>query len=110
MSSGVTEHNREVLHLLRSVVCHISCVRQVFDANHESVVELSETETERKELLEGKLREYHSQYLSFCKYLSKTNHLKTTSIQISLCIAKHGKPLSDGDFIKMVMLSGSNSL
>ena len=32
------------------------------------------------------------------------------SFQFSLCIAKHGKSLSDGDFIKSAMLAGSDSL
>lgn len=32
------------------------------------------------------------------------------SFQISLCIAKHGKPLSDRDFIEMAILYVSKSL
>lgn len=62
-----------------------------------------------KEFLKGKLRKYHSRYLSFYNYVSKTNHWTTASFQISLCKARHGKHLSDGDFIKMAMTSASNS-
>ncbi|XP_012928620.1 protein FAM200A-like isoform X1 [Heterocephalus glaber] len=109
-SFGVIECNGKALCILcsKSVVCRTSSVRRHFDTNHKSVAELGETE--RKEFLEEKLRKYRSHYLSFCNYLSKTNHLTTASFQISLSIVKHGKPLSDGDFIKMAMLSGSNSL
>ena len=85
-----------------------SSVRCHFETNHKSVAELGEAE--RREFPEGKLRKYRSQHLSFCNYLSKTNHLTADSFQISLCIAKHGKPFSDGDFIKTAMLTGSNSL
>ncbi|XP_013358565.1 PREDICTED: general transcription factor II-I repeat domain-containing protein 2A-like isoform X1 [Chinchilla lanigera] len=109
-SFGVIERNGKALCILcsESVVCRTSSVRRHFDTNHKSVAELGETE--RKEFLEGKLRKCHSQYLSFCNHLSKSNHLTAASFQISLCIVKHGKPLSDGDFVKMAMLSGSDSL
>ncbi|XP_066461121.1 general transcription factor II-I repeat domain-containing protein 2B-like [Eleutherodactylus coqui] len=109
-SFGVIERNGKALCILcnESVVCRTSSVRRHFDTNHKSVSQLSETE--RKECLEGKLRKYNSQHLSFSNYLSKTNHVTAASFQISLCIAKHGKPLSDGEIIKTAMLSGSNSL
>ncbi|XP_005409605.1 PREDICTED: general transcription factor II-I repeat domain-containing protein 2A-like [Chinchilla lanigera] len=97
-SFGVIERDGKALCILCnvSVVCRTSSVRRHFDTNHKSVAKLGETE--RKEFLEGKLKRYHSQYLT------------AASFQISLCIAKHGKPFSDGDFIKMAMLAGSNSL
>ncbi|XP_040297400.1 general transcription factor II-I repeat domain-containing protein 2-like [Bufo bufo] len=109
-SFGVIERNGKALCILcnETVVCRTSSVRRHLDTNHKSVAALGETE--RKEFLEGKLRSYQSQYRSFSNYLSKTNHLTNASFQISLCLAKHGKPLSDGDMIKMAMLSGSNSL
>lgn len=109
-SFGVIEHNRKALCILcgESVVCRTSSVRRHFNTNHKIVAELDEAE--RKVLIEGKLRNYKYQKIGFCNYLSKTNHLTTASFQISLCLAKHGKPLSDGDLIKEVMLSGSNSL
>ncbi|XP_060548259.1 general transcription factor II-I repeat domain-containing protein 2A-like [Pantherophis guttatus] len=108
-SFGVIEHNGKALCVLcnESVVCRTSSVRRHLDTNHKSVAKLGETE--RREFLEGKLRKY-SQDLSFCDDLSRTNHLTADSFQISHCVAKHGKPLSDGDIIKMAMLSGSNAL
>ncbi|MEE6512968.1 hypothetical protein FKM82_020363 [Ascaphus truei] len=107
---GVIERNGKALCVLcsESVVSRTSSVRRHFDTNHKSVAELGKAE--RKEFLDGKLRKYHCQYHSFCNYLSKTNYLTTASFEISLCIAKHGKPLSDGDFIKTAMLAVSNSL
>ncbi|XP_034288864.1 general transcription factor II-I repeat domain-containing protein 2A-like [Pantherophis guttatus] len=109
-SFGVIERSGKALCTLcnESVVCRTSSVRRHFDTKHKSVAELGATE--RKEFIEGKLRKYHSQSLTFSNYLSKTNHLTAASFQISLCIAKHGKPLSDGDIIKTAMLSRCNSL
>ncbi|XP_013377247.1 PREDICTED: uncharacterized protein LOC102014543 [Chinchilla lanigera] len=92
-SFGVIERSGKALCILcsKSVVCRTSSVRRHFDTNHRSVAELGETE--RKEFLEGKLRKYHFQYLSFCNYLSKTNHLTAASFQISLSIVKHDKAI-----------------
>ncbi|KAG9485345.1 hypothetical protein GDO78_008432 [Eleutherodactylus coqui] len=90
-SFGVIECNGKALCILcnESVVCRTSSIRRHFDTNHKSVSQLGKTE--RKEFLEGKWRKYNSQHLSFCNYLSKTNHLTAASFQISLCIAKHDK-------------------
>ncbi|KAM5138157.1 general transcription factor II-I repeat domain-containing protein 2A-like [Mantella aurantiaca] len=109
-SFGVIERNEKALCVLcnESVVCRTSSVRRHFDTNHNSVAKLSEPEI--RDFLEGKVRKYHSQYLSFCNYMSKTNHLTAASFQISLCIAKYGKSHSDRDVIKKAMLSASNSL
>ncbi|XP_023567860.1 general transcription factor II-I repeat domain-containing protein 2A isoform X2 [Octodon degus] len=109
-SFGVIERNGKALCILcsKSVVCRTSSVRRHFDTNHKSVAELGETE--RREFLAEKLKRCHFQYVSFCSCLSKANHLAAASFQISLSVVKHGKPLSDGDLIKMAMLSGSESL
>ncbi|XP_026578977.1 general transcription factor II-I repeat domain-containing protein 2-like [Pseudonaja textilis] len=109
-SFGMIEHNGKALCTLcnESVVCRTSSVRRHFNTKHKNVAELAATE--RKEFLEEKWRKYHSQSLSVSNYLSRTNHLTAASFQISLCIAKHGKPLSDGDTIKTAMLSECSSL
>ncbi|XP_070614862.1 general transcription factor II-I repeat domain-containing protein 2A-like [Erythrolamprus reginae] len=108
-SFGVVEHNGKALCILcnESVVCRTSSVKRHLDTKHKSVAGLGETE--RKEFLEGKLTEY-SQSPSFCNDLSTTDHMTTASFQISPCLAKQGKPLSNEDIIEMAMLSGSNSL
>ena len=67
-------------------------------------------ETEKQEYLANELKKYHSQRNNFIKFISKPNHLMYASFQFLLCIAKHGKSLSDGDFIKSAMLAGSDSL
>lgn len=107
---GVIERSGKALCIMcnESVVSRTSSVKRHFETNHNSVAELGLAQ--RKEFLVGKLKKYHSQSLSFSNYLSKTNHLTVASFQISLCMAKHGKPLSDGDFIKKAILAGSNSL
>ncbi|XP_026538860.1 general transcription factor II-I repeat domain-containing protein 2A-like [Notechis scutatus] len=108
-SFGVIERNGKAFCVLchESVVCRTSSVRRHFETNHKSVAKLDETE--RKQFLEEELRKYRSQYSSVCNSPRK-NHLTAASFQISLCIAKHGKPLCDGDIIKTAMLSVSNSL
>ncbi|XP_034277662.1 uncharacterized protein LOC117668096 isoform X2 [Pantherophis guttatus] len=109
-SFGMIEHHGKALCTLcnESVVCRTSSVKRHFLTNHKNAAALGATE--RKEFLEGKLRTYHSQSLSFSNNLSRINHLTAASFQISLCIAKHCKPLSDGDIIKTAMLSKCNSL
>ena len=109
-SFGMIERNGKALCILcsDSFVCHTSSVRRHFETNHKSVAELNEAE--KKLFFQEKQGKYHSQSTSFCNYLNQTNHLTDASFQISLCIAKHGKPLSDGDFLKTAMLAGSNSL
>ncbi|XP_034259776.1 general transcription factor II-I repeat domain-containing protein 2A-like [Pantherophis guttatus] len=84
-SFGVIEHYGKALCILchESVMCHTSSVKWHFDTYHKSVAKLDETE--------------------------RTN-LTAASFHMSLCVAKHGKSLSDGDIIKAAMLSGSNSL
>ncbi|XP_076352701.1 SCAN domain-containing protein 3-like [Tachypleus tridentatus] len=107
---GTIERNGKALCILcgESVVCRTSSVKRHFETNHKNVAELDETEKE--EFLANELRKYHSQCLNLGNFLSKPNHLTKASFQISLCIAKHGKSLSDGDFIKTTMLAGSDSL
>ncbi|XP_072282287.1 general transcription factor II-I repeat domain-containing protein 2-like isoform X2 [Pyxicephalus adspersus] len=102
---GVIECNGKALCILcnKSVVCRTSSVKRHLDTNHKSVAKLGETK--KKEILQEKLGKYNSQYPIFSNY-----HLTAASFQISLYIAKHGNPLSDGDIMKMAMLSGSNSL
>ncbi|XP_076324223.1 general transcription factor II-I repeat domain-containing protein 2A-like [Tachypleus tridentatus] len=91
-----------------SVVCRTSSVKRHFETNHKNVAELDETEKE--EFLANELRKYHSHCLILGIFLSKPNRLTKASFQISLCIAKHGKSLSDRDFTKTTMLAGSDSL
>ena len=76
----------------------------------ESLGMIESNRKERKEYLEGKLRDYRQQYVNFSNYFHGKNYLTAASFQISLCIAKHGKPLSDCDIVKEAMLSGYNSL
>ena len=40
----------------------------------------------------------------------RPNYLTNVSFYFSLCIAKHGKSVSDWDFIKTALLTGSDSL
>ena len=107
---GAIERNGKALCILcgESVVCRISSVERYFESNHKNIAELGETEKE--EYLANELRKYHSQCHNFMNFISKPNHLTNASFQFSLCIAKHVKSLSDGDFIKTAMLIGSDSL
>ena len=90
------------------VVCRTSSVKRHFETNHKNIAEMKEMK--KQEYLANELKKYHSQRNNFMNFISKPNHLMYASIQFSLCIAKHGKSLSDGDFIKSAMLAGSDSL
>ena len=58
------ENNGKALCILcnDSVVCRTSSVKQHFETNHNRVAKLGETE--RKEYVEEKLRNYREQYVS----------------------------------------------
>lgn len=66
-SLGVTEHNGEAFCVLVKVFC---VVHEVSDSTLTSTMKVKLDEIERKEFLEGKLKKYHSEYLSFCNNLS----------------------------------------
>ena len=91
-----------------SVVCRTSSVYRHFKTNHNGVAKLGETE--RKEYLEGKLRDYRKQYVSFSNNLHGKKYLTAATFQFSLCMAKHGKSFSDGGIVKEAILSGCNFL
>ena len=59
-----------------------------------------------KSILKGNSK----QYVSFSYYLHVKNYLTAVTIQIFLCMAKHGMPLSHCDIVKEVMLCGCNFL
>ena len=107
---GAIERNGKALCTLcgDSVVCRTLSVKRHFETNHKNIAEIKETE--KQEYLANELKKYHSQRNNFMNFISKPNHLMYASFQFSLCIAKHGKSLSDGDFIKSAMLAGSDSL
>lgn len=88
-------NGKALLDRVTKVLCCILRIRKYFDTNHKSVTKLGETE---RKVSEGKLNNYHSQYLSFCNYLFKTNHLRAARFYISPYIAKHGRPFCDGGF------------
>ena len=107
---GAIERNGKALCTLcgDSVVCRTSSVKRHFETNHKNIAEIKETE--KQEYLANELKKYHSQRNNFMNFISKPNHLMYASFQFSLCIAKHSKSLSDGDFIKSAILAGSDSL
>lgn len=93
------------------VVSHTSSVKRLFENNHNSVAELGLAR--REEFLIRKLKKYQPKFSQFQQLnlvSSETNHLTVASIEISLSMTKHFKPLSDGGLIKKAILTGSNSL
>ena len=64
-SLGITESNGKALCILcnDSVVCRTSSVKRHFETNRNGIAKLGETE--RKQYLEEKLRDYRKQYVGF---------------------------------------------
>ncbi|KAI8781369.1 zinc finger BED domain-containing protein 5 [Biomphalaria glabrata] len=87
---------------LESVVCRTSSVKRHYESNHSWL--LGKSEDEQKEHLSRELKKAISQSSSFVNFVKSSSNLVAASFEVSKIIAKHGKLLSDGDYIKEAML------
>jgi hypothetical protein len=62
------------------------------------------------ELISQKLKRFKNQSNNFKAAFKSNNNLRAASFSVSHCIAQHGKPVSDGEYIKEVFLITSNTL
>lgn len=81
-----------------SVVCRTSSVKRHYESNHKWL--LSKSEDEQKEYVSHQLKNANLQSYSFEKFVKSTSNLVSASFEVSKIIARHGKPFSDGDYIK----------
>jgi len=91
-----------------SVVCRTSSVKRHYETKHEWLLEKSEAE--QQEYIARELKHKKMQSNNFVKFTQSSSNLVAASFEISKIIAKHGKPLSDGDYIKESLLECAPSL
>ena len=73
-------------------------VKRHIDTKHQSLLE--KTDQERKEYISQQLKRKQSQSEFFSKFLGRSSNFVSASFSISHTIVQHGKPLSDGEFVK----------
>ena len=81
-----------------SVVCRGSSVKRHYESNHSWL--LGKREDEQKEHISREIKKLNLQTSSFAKFVNSTSNLVAASFEVSKIIARHGKPFSDGDYIK----------
>lgn len=90
-----------------NVVCRTSSVRRHFETKHEKRFK---DEADRAECIKRAVSRYEKQSVVF-KGLSHAKILATqASFKISESIAKHGKPFTDGEYLKEAFLSSAEIL
>lgn len=90
-----------------NVVCRTSSVKRHFETKHEKTFKDT---AEKAEAIKKALSRYEKQ-TSVLKNLSASkNNATEASYKVALCIAKHGKPFTDGDYIKEAFLDCSEML
>lgn len=107
---GVVQKYNKALCCLcnETVVSRSFNVKRHFETIHTDIFSLS-TE-EKLELISQKLKRFKNQSNNFKAAFKPNNHLTAASFSVSHCIAQHGKPVSDGEYIKEVFLMTSNTL
>lgn len=85
-----------------TVVCRTSSVKRHFESNHKSLFEKSKEE--QKEIIAREINSRNAQSTSLLKFMDSSSNIIGASFVASNVIAKHGKPFSDGEFIKEAWL------
>ncbi|XP_063856091.1 protein FAM200A-like isoform X1 [Scylla paramamosain] len=87
-----------------TVVCRTSSVKRHFESVHKNLN--SKTEEEQRELIFRELSKMKKQAETCMNVISgrPSSNLVAGSFEISKVIAQHGKPLSDGEYIKEAWL------
>ena len=81
-----------------TVVCRTSLVKRHFKTNHKDLN--LKTKEEQKEVISKALKERKIQSSNLIKFIGGSSNVAAASYIVSNEIAKHGKPFSDGQFIK----------
>ena len=90
-----------------NVVCRTSSVKRHFETKHEKTFK---DQADKVESIKRAVSRYEKQASSFKVFTTAKDHGTEASYCIAHCIAKHGKPFTDGEFIKEAFLSCSDAL
>ena len=103
---GVIEKDNKALCIFyfETVVCITSSVKRHLKVF--MITKTNKTEEEKRELINSKLSKTKKQADKFMNFISgrSSSNLVAASFEVSKVIAQHGKPLSDGDYIKEAWL------
>ncbi|XP_042895982.1 SCAN domain-containing protein 3-like [Parasteatoda tepidariorum] len=91
-----------------TVVCRTSSVKRLFETNHKFVSQKSEPE--QKEIIASAMKDRNKQSTSMIKYVGKNCHTSAASYSAANIIARHSKPLQEGEFLKEAWLACALSL
>ncbi|XP_050730475.1 general transcription factor II-I repeat domain-containing protein 2-like isoform X3 [Eriocheir sinensis] len=104
----IQQNDRAVCALCcENVVCRTSSVKRHFKTKHEKTFKDS---TDKAEAIKKAVSRYEKQSNVFKNLSASKNNATEASYKLALCIAKHGKPFTDGDFIKAAFLECSEVL
>ena len=85
-----------------NVVCHISSIKRLFETKHKKFFK---NDSEKNEVLKKAVSRYEKRSSIFKKAIRSTNQTTESSYKVAESIAKHGKPFTDGEFIKEVFIN-----
>ena len=107
---GVIERNSKALCILckEQVVSRTWNVKRHCEANH--IWLLQKSEEERKEYITQELTKTNALSKNLLRFVSGNSDLVSASFSLSYSIVKHGKPFSDGEFLKSAFMDCAPSL
>ena len=104
----IQQNDRAVCALCcENVVCRTSSVKRHFETKHEKTFKDS---ADKAEAIKKAVSRYEKQSNVFKNLSASKSNETEASYKLALCIAKHGKPFTDGDFIKAAFLECSEVL
>lgn len=104
----IQQNDRAVCALCcENVVCRTSSVKRHFETKHEKTFKDS---ADKAEAIKKAVSRYGKQSNVFKNLSASKSNETEASYKLALCIAKHGKPFTDGDFIKAAFLECSEIL
>ncbi|XP_074838070.1 protein FAM200C-like isoform X2 [Carettochelys insculpta] len=90
-----------------SVVCRTSSVRRHFQTKHEKHFK---DEADKAEWIKWAIVRYEKQSSAFGNFSAVKCQVTEGSYKVARCVAKHRKPITDGEYIKEAFLSCSDVL
>lgn len=95
------------MHCLENVVCRTSSVKRHFETKHEKSFK---DQADKAESIRRTVSSYEKQIGSLRIFTRLKNIASEASYRLAHCIAKHGKPFTDGEYIKDAFLSSAEVL
>ena len=90
-----------------NVVCRTSSIKRHFETKHDKTYK---DPADRAEAIKRAVTRYGKQSSSLQVFANSQGHVTEASYNLASCIAKHGKPFTDGEYIKEAFLSCAETL